>query len=97
MEANKIKKIKQGDPALRVFERKPGWRFTARLSYDLLVIFGEYLNEIISENIRINSKNYRNHARKIKNKIKNEDKNLRNVRFSKKLPTYCSRGIIQNL
>ena len=28
---NDFKKIKQDDPALRVFERKPGWRFTARL------------------------------------------------------------------
>ena len=27
----RVQNIKQGDPALRVRERKPGWRFTARL------------------------------------------------------------------
>ena len=32
MAAKRLQNIKQGDPALRVFERKPGWRFTARLS-----------------------------------------------------------------
>ena len=31
MAAKRLQNIKQGDPALRVFERQPGWRFTARL------------------------------------------------------------------